>query len=143
MRTLAIRLLASLGLLLTACKGTPAPPLAETCRVTHIVDGDTIHLTCNGTLHKVRLLGYDTPEIYHPHCAAEKQAGDAATDLLRRLIESGPVTGVAFAGLDRYGRDLARVSIGGQDVSAHMLASPLALPYQGHRHPEWCARLGA
>jgi endonuclease YncB( thermonuclease family) len=101
----------------------------------------TLQLTCAGVLHKVRLLGYDTPEIYHPLCPAEQQAGEAATDRMRRLVASGPVTAVRFAGHDRYGRDLAKVAIGGQDVAEHMLQSPFARPYAGHRHPDWCAIL--
>ncbi len=121
----------------------PAARQSESCTVSRVVDGDTLRLTCNGTVHKVRLLGYDTPEIYHPLCPAEKQAGEAATDLMRQLVGSGPVTGVQFKGHDRYGRDLAHVQIGGQDVSAYMLATPLARPYQGRKHPDWCGILGA
>ncbi len=142
MRIVAFWLLASLGLFLAACVDSAAVPQAENCQVTHVVDGDSLHLICNGQLHKVRLLGYDTPEIYHPLCPAEKQAGELATDLMRALTASAPVTGVQFAGQDRYGRDLAHVQIGGQDVSAYMLASPLARPYQGHKHPDWCSILG-
>jgi endonuclease YncB( thermonuclease family) len=140
MRQLVLWLLASLGLFLTACVEA-APPPAAACRVTKVVDGDTLQLTCAGVLHKVRLLGYDTPEIYHPLCPAEQQAGEAATDRMRRLVASGPVTAVRFAGHDRYGRDLAKVAIGGQDVAEHMLQSPFARPYAGHRHPDWCAIL--
>lgn len=143
MRTLVLWLLASLGLILTACVDAPTSPQAESCTVSHVVDGDTLHLTCDGTLHKVRLLGYDTPEIYHPLCPAEKLAGEQATDLMRQLVNSAPVTGVAFKGHDRYGRDLAHVQIGGQDVSTYMLSSRLARPYEGHKHPDWCAILGA
>lgn len=137
MRILAIWLLASLGLFLAAC--VESAPTAADCSVTRVVDGDTLHLNCNGIRHKVRLLGYDTPEVSHPLCPAEKQAGDTATGLLRTLVASGPVTGVRFEGKDRYGRDLARVEIAGQDVTDHMLATNFALPYQGHKHPDWCA----
>ena len=90
--------LASLLVCLTACVETAAAPPDPSCAVTRVVDGDTLHLTCGGTLHKVRLLGYDTPEIFHPHCAAEKQAGQHATDLMQALVASGPVTSVRFAG---------------------------------------------
>ncbi len=106
------------------------------------MDGDTLHLTCGGIMHNVRLLGYDTPEVYHPLCHAEKLAGERATERLRGLVAQGPLTAAQFAGRDRYGRDLASLSIAGQDVARFMLASPLALPYSGHRHPDWCARLG-
>ncbi|MBI1171254.1 thermonuclease family protein [bacterium] len=139
MRGLALWLLVGLGLLFAACKAEV--PDAGGCSVTRIVDGDTVHLTCNGARHKVRLLGYDTPEIFHPRCEAERVAGERASDLMRAIAAAGPVTRVRFAGRDRYGRDLADVEIAGQDVAASMLASPLARPYRGHRHPDWCAIL--
>ncbi len=142
MRHVGFWLLASLGLFMGACVDTSTPAPTASCQVTYVVDGDTLHLTCGGIPHKVRLLGYDTPEIYHPLCPAEKRAGEAATGLMRGLVASGPVTGVRFAGLDRYGRDLADVEIGGQDVATTMLRSALALPYAGHRHPDWCGILG-
>ena len=142
MRLLALWLLASLGLFLSAGLNAPTTFESETCTVSKVVDGDTLHLTCNGSRHKVRLLGYDSPEIYHPLCPAEKRAGEQATDLMRRLVDSGPVTQVEFKGHDRYGRDLAHVQIGGQDVSTYMLATALARPYHGHKHPDWCGLLG-
>ena len=135
-------ILLALGFVALIACGCFAAPLPEGCQVTRIVDGDTLHLMCDGVEHKVRLLGYDSPEVFHPNCAAEKAAGERATVLLAKSVAEGPVTGVRIEGMDRYGRDLATVSIAGQDVTGFMLASPLALPYAGHRHPDWCARLG-
>jgi endonuclease YncB( thermonuclease family) len=139
-----IRLLAIVAVILASCAPAPKPAkaAAATCRVTYVVDGDTLHLDCGAGERKVRLLGFDTPEIYHPLCPAEKTAGEAATARLQGLVGSGPVTAVVFQGHDRYGRDLASLAIGGQDVAGYMLASGLALPYAGHKHPDWCARLG-
>lgn len=113
------------------------------CQVTRVTDGDTIDLVCDGSRHRVRLLDMDTPEIFHPECGAELQAGQEARARLVALVAAGPVTAVRFQGHDRYGRDLARVSVAGQDLSQAMLASGLALPYAGRAHPDWCARLGA
>ena len=134
-------------LVLAGCSDAPKPAkrtqaaAADGCRVTYVVDGDTLHIDCGAGERKVRLLGYDTPEIYHPKCQAEAEAGRKATDLLAGLVASGPVTGFAVQGQDRYGRDLASVAIAGTDVTAYMLATHLALPYTGHQHPNWCARL--
>ena len=109
-----------------------------TCRVTWVTDGDTLHIDCGHGDRRVRLMGYDTPEIYHPRCALEKKAGEAETRLMKALVAEGPVTGEKVVGKDRYGRDLAWVAIDGKDVSATMLKTQWALPYAGHAHPDWC-----
>lgn len=118
------------------------PVSATGCVVSRVVDGDTLHLECGGVEHRVRLLGFDTPEVFHPQCAAERQAGQRASEVMRAVVATGPVTDVRFQGHDRYGRDLAAVAIGGRDVATLMLGSGLALPYAGHRHPDWCGILG-
>lgn len=110
------------------------------CQVTRVSDGDTLLLRCDGSTHRVRLLGMDTPEIFHPRCGAEAAAGEAAHLELIRLVQQGPITSVRFQGHDRYGRDLARISVAGRDLSTAMLQSGLALPYEGGAHPDWCAR---
>jgi micrococcal nuclease len=71
------------------------------CRVTRIVDGDTME--CDR--RKIRLLLIDTPE--------RKQApfGRQATDVLRRLAPVGSTVRLEFDvdRTDRYGRELAYV----------------------------------
>ena len=124
--------------------GAASPAAADTvCTVTKVTDGDTLHIDCGHGDHRTRLMGYDTPEIYHPKCAAEKKAGEAETRMMATLVASGPVTGDRVVGKDRYGRDLAWVSIGGKDVSATMLETPWARPYSGHAHPDWCGIIAA
>jgi endonuclease YncB( thermonuclease family) len=146
------RLLLTAALVLAGCSDAPKPATtglaatglaatAPACRVTRVVDGDTLHMDCGAGLMKVRLLGYDTPEVYSPKCAAEAEAGRRASDLLAALVASGPVTAISVQGTDRYGRALATVAIAGRDVTGAMLASDLALPYTGHQHPDWCALL--
>lgn len=112
------------------------------CRVTYVVDGDTVHLACRGRgLVKARLLGFDTPEVFSPACPAERRAGQEATQILQQMVRTAPVTRAEFRGHDRYGRDLVRLEIGGRDVARSMIGTGLALPYAGGRHPDWCARL--
>ena len=113
-------------------------PGAADCAVTRVVDGDTLHLTCLGQRHKLRLLGFDTPEVSRPSCAAEAAAGARATAVLRALVSTGPVTALWFDGQDRYGRDLASMAIAGRDVAGVMLGSGLARPYAGGRRQGWC-----
>ena len=112
------------------------------CRVTYVVDGDTVHLACPGTGEvKARLLGFDTPEVYSPGCQRELAAGREATAILRQILKSGPITAARFQGHDRYGRELVRLEVGGRDVARGMIATGYAVPYSGGRSPDWCQML--
>jgi micrococcal nuclease len=90
---------------------------------------------------KARLLGFDTPEIYSPRCREELVAGQQATAILRQILRSGPITAARLEGHDRYGRELVRLEVAGQDVARRMIASGYAVPYSGGRHPDWCGML--
>jgi micrococcal nuclease len=49
----------------TRCVSPPKPPRLFVAIVSHVVDGDTIHVRLtNGPLERVRLIGIDTPEVY-------------------------------------------------------------------------------
>lgn len=112
------------------------------CRITKIVDGDTIDLTCQtGQTERIRILGYDTPETYYAECPAEKQLGDAATRYLRDLAARQPVTRVERTRKDRYDRTLAHIWIGGENLANIMVAENLAVPYTGNQRISWCERL--
>ena len=66
-----------------------------------VVDGDTFHLGGE----KVRIAGIDSPETHPARCAAEARLGEAATQQLHALLNSGAVT---MSSIDRdrdnYGR---------------------------------------
>jgi micrococcal nuclease len=136
-------------LLLAGCVSPTDPvplstaPVADTgCRVTYIADGDTVHLACPGTGEvKARLLGFDTPEVYSPGCREELAAGRQATEILRQILRSGPITAARFEGHDRYGRELVRLDVSGQDVARKMISTGYAVPYSGGRSPDWCQML--
>ena len=50
------------------------------CRVTGVIEGDTVRLICpDGGAIRGRLVGFDTPEVVSPGCAAEYAQGVAAT----------------------------------------------------------------
>ncbi len=130
------------ALLLLSCQPQQGAGVPS-CQVSRVTDGDTVNLVCDGSAHRVRLLGLDTPELFSPRCPAERAAGVQARSALLRLVAAGPVTSVRFQGTDRYGRDLARVSVAGRDLSQAMIDLGLALPYAGGRRPDWCARLAS
>lgn len=99
-----------------------APP-AVICESPRAVDGDTI--ACANLPARVRLLGIDAPEL-PGHCHKGRQCtpgnGEASARALAALLKTGPVR-VAAEGHDRYGRILARVTVGSVDASCRMLAT--------------------
>jgi micrococcal nuclease len=125
----------------TVPEGAPSSD-DSACRVTYVVDGDTVHMACSGMGEvKARLLGFDTPEVYSPGCGQELAAGRQATEILRQILRSGPITGVRFQGHDRYGRELVRLEVAGKDVARTMISTGYAVPYAGGRSPDWCSLL--
>lgn len=109
------------------------------CRITGVIDGDTVRLACpDSDAVRGRLVGFDTPEIFSPACAAEWRAGLAATIALRGAIWSARRIETVDLGEDRYGRRLVRVRLDGADVSERMIAAGHARAYDGGRRGSWC-----
>lgn len=120
-------------------QGSTGTDVTAACRVTRVVDGDTVYLACPGAApERARLMGFDTPEIFSPHCASEMQEGLAAKTYLRRQIAAADTIGMSFAGRDRYGRRLVHLSLDGRDTAAIMIGAGLARPYYGGRRRGWC-----
>ena len=86
--------------------------------VTHVSDGDTLDVTAGGQKYTVRLDGIDAPE-------GGQAFSQQARQHLRVLAFSQPVT-VVVQTTDRYGRLVARVIVGGRDLSEEMLRAGLA-----------------
>lgn len=87
--------------------------------VTSIVDGDTVHVEApNRRTLIVRLDGIDTPERGEPFSAQ-------ATRATRVMLFTNKVT-LTGTDVDRYGRLVARVHVGGVDVSEALVRQGLA-----------------
>lgn len=101
----------------------PHFPMTFEARVQWVCDGDSIYVRKGifGRRIKLRFLGMDAPEH-------EQRYGEAATDYLRTLIQGRRVK-VNAVDMDQYGRWVARVYVGGQDVSLTMIQAGLAWPY--------------
>jgi micrococcal nuclease len=87
-------------------------------KVLRVIDGDTIEISGGD---RVRLLGIDAPEKGEPIFAL-------ATDRLKGLTKSGPVTLEVCEDRDIYGRLLATVRIGKSNINSILLTEGLALP---------------
>jgi micrococcal nuclease len=91
--------------------------------VTRVVDGDTVEVSLDGRLEKVRYIGIDTPESVKPGTPVQCFAKAAAAEN-RRLVEGRRVT-LRFDAerRDRYGRLLAYVypERGGPSVNATLV----------------------
>lgn len=101
---------------------------------TCVVDGDTFYL--NG--EKVRIAGIDAPETHPSRCPREAELGEAATERLHVLLNSGPLELTSIdRDRDRHGRLLRNVSVAGRDVGEMLIAEGVARPYGGRRR-SWC-----
>ena len=85
-----------------------------------VVDGDTIDV--RGL--RVRLTGFDAPELFSAQCDIELLAAMAAKDALVDLVRSSDTLVLALNDdRDRYGRGLGRLKVNGRDV-AHTIDLP-------------------
>jgi endonuclease YncB( thermonuclease family) len=100
-----------------------------------VIDGDTIEAAFGV---KYRLLGFDTPEIFHSPCDAELELGMAAKERLEELFASGEVRVIESGRTDKYRRTLAHVEVNGRDVGEILIREGLARPYKGERRKSWC-----
>ena len=115
----------------------------HTCRVVSVYDGDTVNVVTVGpaprfNLRKwrVRMAGYDSPELRPPrnmpertkHVEAARRARDALSDIvLNKNVQ------MHVQGTDKYGRLLAIMYVKGvaQSVNDSMLAGGHGYAYTG------------
>lgn len=128
-----IRRFAAYGVVLFVCVSMPSSSFALaanqpfTAKVIAITDGDTIRvLTISKTMIKVRLGEIDAPESGQAY-------GSAAKRELSRLIYGKTVV-VMPSGVDRYGRMIARLRVGGVDVATEMVRRGAAWVFVSYSH---------
>lgn len=100
-------------------------------RINCVVDGDTIWVRGE----KIRLQGFNAPEM-NGSCDRERQMAVQARDELQRSL-NGPAFTIERNGMDRYGRTLATIRVGGRDVGAGLISKGLAHEWRGYKE-NWC-----
>lgn len=101
-------------------------------RVTCVVDGDTVWFKGE----KMRLHGFNTPEVSNPKCRKEARLAAKATKLLQRILNTNEWS-ISRHGSDRYGRTLAEFHIGGETAGDILIREGLAHRWEGYKE-EWC-----
>lgn len=129
-------------LLLAALVATMAVGNALASKIV-IIDGDTLDIDGE----RVRIVEIDTPETFHSRCEHELVLGLKAKERLRALVNTGDVV-YEPAGMDRYGRTLAKVFVRNRDrnidVGETLLREGYALRYHAgseakrERLRAWC-----
>ncbi len=100
---------------------TPDDRYAEAADVSRVIDGDTIVVSMNGILYKVRFIGMDTPERGRPFYRE-------ATDKTKELVLGKRVRMVKdIRETDRYGRLLRYVYVDGVFVNAELVRQGYAV----------------
>ena len=101
-----------------------------------VIDGDTLAIG----RRRVRLTGYDAPELAGA-CPAESALARQARSELARWLNAGPyeMLDATDAPRDRYGRELLAARRGGRELADHMIAKGLGRE-TGWGAPErdWC-----
>jgi endonuclease YncB( thermonuclease family) len=88
-------------------------------RVVGVADGDTLTvLDADKKQHRIRISGIDAPEIGQPFANRAKQT-------LSELAFNREVR-VEVIGTDKYGREVGRVLVDGEDASLKMLKAGMA-----------------
>ena len=108
----------------------PALVLAGQYQVSRVIDGDTIEVKKGATKIIVRLVGVDAPEASRKKHEPGQPYSQQAIQHLNKLVLNRTVDVKTF-GTDRYGRALAEVFVGGNNVNLEMVKAGLAEAYRG------------
>lgn len=98
-------------------------------------DGDSFRLGMTRQAEAIRVMNIDAPEI-EGKCTYEKDLAQASKARLAEMLE-GQTVEIIRDGKDRYGRTLALLKVGDQDIGDQLVAEGLARTWSGRREP-WC-----
>jgi micrococcal nuclease len=99
-------------------------------KVTHVTDGDTVHVAANGGKIKIRLVGIDAPETSKKKNQTDQPFSRKSTKYLTSLVFNKHVD-LKSCGTDRYGRILGVIFVGEKNVNLEMVKAGLSEVYRG------------
>lgn len=104
--------------------------LAWPATVHHVADGDTVTVirTATGEKFRVRMAGYDAPEVSHGRGQPSQAFGQASKKYFAGLLGRGRV-GVHPNGTRSYDRIVATITVDGLDVGQRMVKAGMAWNY--------------
>lgn len=105
----------------------PKPGTDLSCKVRTVYDGDTATVGCEQGKLKIRVWGIDAPE------KGQQPWGDDARDFLENLIGAKTVQ-VQVVDKDRYGRAVARLFVGEEDIGLSMVSEGKAVVYEQYNN---------
>lgn len=109
-------------------------------RVVDVYDGDTIRVVIfrrnEKQQHRVRMLGYDSPEkkprLNVQNREAEIKAALRARDvLIRKIHQPRQLVRLECGKFDKYGRLLGTIHVDGVNVNQWMIKNEFGVPYGG------------
>jgi endonuclease YncB( thermonuclease family) len=122
------------------------PVLADTYKITRVIDGDTVEIAV-GFLPEplppklsIRVLGVDTPEkAPRAKCEAEAEKAKLASAFTKSAIANAREIDVQLKEWDKYGgRVLGYVLLDGHSLTDMLIDEGLARPYKGEAKSSWC-----
>ena len=126
---IAILIIAVFAILHGFWEGEAPPPArgaSLNCKIITVHDGDTVNVRCpNGRL-RVRLYGIDAPEL------GQQPWGEQSRELLRRLLPA--TVRLEVMDIDRYGRVVAQLYNGHQDVGLELVRKGGAVVYSQYNN---------
>ena len=116
--------------------------------VTHVTDGDTLHVKMNGKEEKIRILYIDTPEKYGGaklekyakkagiSADKEQELGKLSSGYAAKFFQKGDKVNVTSDKKDQYGRMLGTVSKNGVDYSTQIIKDGYSCIYKKAKYPK-------
>jgi len=109
------------------------PKKCEWANLIRVVDGDTIYVNYENKNTKVRFIGIDTPEIFHPNKPVEEfglEASKKTKELLKNKEKICLISDEIGDSYDKYDRKLSYIFTNdGTDINAELLKQGLARGY--------------